>query len=416
MVKHNLRLVSDAVAIAKEATDKHRVKKGLTLKKRADGRSPFWFAQITVTGAGTKIETTGTAVLKEAIAKAYEIEARLNADVNAGISINSKSFERVADEYMSVQKQRLLDGEIAQSSYERDFRTVQNYLIPFFKQKKITIAKVNRLVLNEFKVWLPANRKKTDGKMGTATRRKYEDILGAMIKWAEGKGYIKDLPRFDKTRIVKNERPSFTKEQFSKMMRKLKEYIEIAPNKRDETSRQMMYYALALLSKTGLRPHELLPMPYKVDGKVQQSKGLKWQNVEFFKDNKNGKHSVDLYVLPTIDKNRRGRTVPADKSAYFVLSTLYAQANETKRKIGYVFETDYRSAFPRFLEWANMRTAKNGNNYTFYSLRHTYITWHCEDKPTSNPSQLAKVCGNSSATIEKYYDKSEIKHFRHNFI
>ena len=91
-------------------------------------------------------------------------------------------------------------------------------------------------------------------------------------------------------------------------------------------------------------------------------------------------------------------------------------ADTTKKKIGSVFDTDFRSAFPRFLEWADMRTAKNGNNYTFYSLRHTYITWHTEDKPKSNPSQLAKVCGNSSATIERYYDKSEIKHFRHNFI
>ena len=416
MQKHNLKLVSDAVAIAKEAKEKHKIKKGLTLKKRSDGRSPYWFVHVTIAKNGTKIISTGTSNLTDAIASAYEIEATLKADVSAGISINSKSFERVADEYMDWQKQRLLDGEIAQSSYERMHKTITNYLMPFFAEKKITIAKVSRLVLNDFRTWLPANRKKTDGRMGTATRRKYEDILGALIKWAESKGYIKELPRFDKTRVVKNERPSFTKDQFTKMMRKLKEYIEIAPNRRDENIRQMMYYALALLSKTGLRPHELLPMPYKVDGKVQQSKGLKWQNVEFFKDNKTGKHSVDLYVLPTIDKNRQGRTVPADKSAYFILSTLYAQANETKRKIGYVFDTDYRSAFPRFLEWADMRTAKNGNNYTFYSLRHTYITWHCEDKPTSNPSQLAKVCGNSSATIEKYYDKSEIKHFRHNFI
>ena len=91
-------------------------------------------------------------------------------------------------------------------------------------------------------------------------------------------------------------------------------------------------------------------------------------------------------------------------------------ADTTKKKIGSVFDTDFRSAFPRFLEWADMRTAKNGNNYTFYSLRHTYITWHTEDKPTSNPSQLAKVAGNSVNTIGKYYDKSSVKNFRHNFI
>ena len=190
MQKHNLKLVSDAVAIAKEAKEKHKIKKGLTLKKRSDGRSPYWFVHVTIAKNGTKIISTGTSNLTDAIASAYEIEATLKADVSAGISINSKSFERVADEYMDWQKQRLLDGEIAQSSYERMHKTITNYLMPFFAEKKITIAKVSRLVLNDFRTWLPANRKKTDGRMGTATRRKYEDILGALIKWAESKGYI----------------------------------------------------------------------------------------------------------------------------------------------------------------------------------------------------------------------------------
>ena len=416
MRKHNLKLVSDAQALAEE-TKKIKIKKGLILKKRADGRSPYWFAQITVSGNQPKLITTGKTDEKEATQIAYQLQAKLNAESNAGLSIHSKSFERVAKEYIEVQKERLLNGEYAQSSFERDVKCIDNYLIPYFKSNKISIGKITKVILNDFKVWLPKNRKKTDGKMGSATRRKYEDILGTLLKWAEGKGYIKELPRFEKTRAVYNTRPSFTKDEFRKMMRKLKQYIELAPNRRDETSRQMLYYALSLLVKTGLRPHELLPMTYKDDnGKTQQSKGLKWSNVEFFKDNKTGKHSVDIYVTQQIDKNRVGRTVPADKSAYFVLSLLHSKADDMKKKIGYVFDTDFRSAFPRFLEWANMRTAKSGNNYTFYSLRHTYITWHTEDKPKSNPSQLAKVCGNSSATIERYYDKSEIKHFRHNFI
>ena len=415
MRKHNLKLVSDAVAIATE-TKKIKVKKNLTLKKRADGRSPFWFAYITINGK-QKIVSTKCTDEKEATNKAYELEAKYKQDVASGFEVFDKTFENVAEEYIAVQKQRLFDGEYAQSSYERDVRCITNYLIPYFKLNKIGISKITKVVLNNFKVWLPKNRKKTDGKMGTATRRKYEDILGALLKWAEGRGYIKELPRFERTKAVYNERPSFSKEQFRKMMRKLKEYIELAPNKRDANSRQMMYYALSLLVKTGLRPHELLPMTYKDgNGKTQQSKGLRWQNVEFYKDDINGKHSVDIYITPTIDKNREGRTVPADKSAYFVLSLLYSLADDTRKKIGYVFDTDFRSAFPRFLEWANMRTAPNGSNYTFYSLRHTYITWHTEDKPKSNPSQLAKVCGNSSATIERYYDKSQVKNFRHNFI
>ena len=414
-MKAQLKLVTDAEALATE-TKKIKIKKGLTLKKRRDGRSPFWFAYITITGKGQKIVSTGTADSGEATRKAYELEAKYKQQTEGGFQLFDKSFEFVAEEYSSYQKQRLLDGEISQSSYERDVRVISNYLIPFFKEKKIGVSKITKLVLNEFKIWLPINRKKTDGVMGTSTRRKYEDILGSVLKWAEGKGYIKELPRFEKTKAVGKVTPSFTKEDFSKMMRKLKEYIELAPNKRDSNSRQMMYYALALLSKTGLRPHELLPLTYNVNGKTIQSKGLRWKNVEFYKDDDNGKHSVDLYIEPHIDKNRNGRTVPADKSAYFIFSKLYSLADNTKRKIGYVFDTDFRSAFPRFLEWANMRTAKCGNNYTFYSLRHSYITWHTEDKPTSNPRQLSKVCGNSTSTIERYYDKSEIKQFRHHFI
>ena len=175
MRKHNLKLVSDAQALAEE-TKKIKIKKGLILKKRADGRSPYWFAQITVSGNHPKLITTGKTDEKEATQIAYQLQAKLNAESNAGLSIHSKSFERVAKEYVEVQKERLLNGEYAQSSFERDVKCIDNYLIPYFKSNKISIGKITKVILNDFKVWLPKNRKKTDGKMGSATRRKYEDI------------------------------------------------------------------------------------------------------------------------------------------------------------------------------------------------------------------------------------------------
>ena len=65
MRKHNLRLVSDAEAIANE-TKSIKLKKGLMLKKREDGRSPYWFAQIALTGIGTKFISTKCTDEKEA--------------------------------------------------------------------------------------------------------------------------------------------------------------------------------------------------------------------------------------------------------------------------------------------------------------------------------------------------------------
>ena len=95
MRKHNLKLVSDAQALAEE-TKKIKIKKGLILKKRADGRSPFWFAQITVSGNQPKLITTGKTDEREATEIAYQLQAKLMAESNAGLSIHSKSFERVA--------------------------------------------------------------------------------------------------------------------------------------------------------------------------------------------------------------------------------------------------------------------------------------------------------------------------------
>ena len=413
MPKHNLRLVTDAVAIATE-NKKIKVKKNLTLKKRQDGRSPFWFAYISIKGK-QKIVSTKCTDEVQARQVAIELEAKIKAEMQTGFSVFDKSFADVAEDFLSSQKQRLFDGEYSQSSYERDVKLTNTYLLPFFTEKKMKVSKITRVVLNEFRTFI-STHSVSGKKLKSATRRKIEDLLGAILKFAEDRGFIKERPLFTKTKAVSSETPHFTKEQFRTMMRKLKEYIEIASNKRDANSRQMMYYALSILSQTGLRPHELLRMTYNEKGKTYYTKGLRWKNVKFYTDDENGKHSVDLYITPENDKNRKGRVVPAGKSVYFILSKLHSMANDTQKTIGTVFETDYRSAFPRFLDWAKMRVAPNGENYTMYSLRHTYITWHTEDKPTSNPSQLSHVTGNSVTTIERYYDKASVKNFRSNFI
>ena len=415
MRKHNLKLVSDAEAIANE-TKSIKIKKGLILKKREDGRSPYWFAQIALTGIGTKFISTKSTDEKEATQKAYELQAKYKTEVKAGYTVFDKSFEKVALEYIEHRKMLLFNKQLSQSSFERDFNTINLHLIPYFKERKIGIGKFNKVIFENFRKWMLTLTH--NGKpLKTTTRRKYEDILGSLLKWAEGIGYIKELPRLVRTKATATTQPSYTKEDFRKMMGKLKQYIELAPNKRDLESRQKMYYAVTVMAHSGLRPHELCRQPYKsADGKTEYRKGLKWSNVTFYKDDKNKKYSVDIYISPHIDKNSKERIVPANKVVYWILSKMWQKTTDIERKIGYVFDTDYRSAFPRFLKWAGIREHRSGENYKWYSLRHTKITWNIEDNPTLNPRQLSKVVGNSVATIEKYYDKSEIKNFRHNFI
>ena len=416
MFKSNLKLVSSNKN--ENLQDKKiKIRKGLILKLRADGRSSYYMAQIKVTGHPPILRSTKCSDVGEATKKAYDLDAQIRQDIKAGLAPTSKSFDKIADEFVEYNKNRLVDGKISQQHFELVVKTIRNYLIPYFCEvRKTSIGKISKLTLNAFREWLPNNSKKTDCILGSSTLRKYENILGALLKFAERKGYIKEMPSFAKTKEEYLTRPSFTKEQYRKMMRKLKEYIALAPCKRDEKSRQMMYYACALMSKTGLRPHELLPVTSRKDGKPLKYKGLRFSDIEWYVDKSTGKHSVDIYICPQHDKNGEGRTVPADKTAYFILAKLRDMTDERHRNIARVFDTDFRSAFPRFLNWAGIRRHKSGKNYSMYCLRHSYISWHIEDKPTSNPRQLGKVCGNSSATIERYYDKSEIHKFRHNFI
>ena len=92
MFKSNLKLVSSNKN--ENLQDKKiKIRKGLILKLRADGRSSYYMAQIKVTGHPPILRSAKCSDVGEATKKAYELDAQIRQDIKAGLAPTSKSFD-----------------------------------------------------------------------------------------------------------------------------------------------------------------------------------------------------------------------------------------------------------------------------------------------------------------------------------
>lgn len=411
MQKHNLKVVTNNADTAYPSSVK--LKKGLHLKMRGKNWQVVFFYK------NEEIrKSTGTGNLEEAKQFAFELEASTKQSVAAGYTVKKKAFIDICNDFVALQFDKYKKKEITLANFEKYKRTIETVFPKYFGNT--TIDALNRVTIAQYKDWRSKNFKSDRHEaVGTATLNKEDQVLSAVFKYALERGYIKDIPTWQKTKARTEKRIHFEKPVFFRMMRRMRKYIDEVNNTKDKRARLEMYRAVMILVGTGMRPQELLPMESKDEnGNPIKSKGLKGGDIKFDFDKKLGKHFVEINIVTANNKNSKtnGRTIGASGAAYWHLKRQYDLLDSRNAKIERLFTTNFRSTFTRFLERTGFRTNKEGHRYTMYSLRHSWHTWQIEQRPDMNSFQFASIAGNSVATIQKYYNKSKTKTFYKNFI
>jgi integrase len=381
-----------------------KLQKGLQIYTR--NLTPNWWVRVNVKGQKALRVSCETTDFETAKNVAYAKLAEVQHKIDQQYAVHEKSFTDVANNFLAHSKMRVDSGKLDAKTYSGYVSAIRNYLLPYFaKKEKLTISRLNRVAIVNFQSWRIDNG--LHSKPSTSTLNKEEGILSKMLDFAVDKGYITQKPNMKKTAIIYGRHPAFEKRQFKLLMRKMKVFTNASPNSAIKRSRSNMYSAIMILVKTGMRPHELLPDTEK------QSKGLRWCDIELCVDKETQKKYVKIKIVKANSKTVE-RTVFADATAHCHFKRLQEKADARWSAIEKIFDTDYRRPFKSFLTWANMRANADGENYCFYSMRHTFATWKIEEGVSIQ--QLATVMGNSPQIINKHYCHAQAENFKKNFI
>jgi len=349
------------------------------------------------------------------------IKVRNDSDVHlTSLTVNEcinrflKNYERSLDSGVSGYSQNMLRG----------FRkSVDIYWRDYLGERDV--ASVSASDLEGYEVWrqdwakITKRRRKNDQRYkATIAKRTVLWEVNAFkqfLKWCATKGYYNGRAYEWRFKAEQNRRSAFTRNQYRQLHRYMRtnDFLDKGKHKNDKRIRRhrMMLRAYILfMSNTGLR--------------VGEARHLRWSDISE-RTNKLGKRVVVVRVSEEQSKVRKNR------SAYGNVVGRYTALRALERWKDYLASTgeewseernifcdssgkvvrDFREGFNSVIREANVEFDDNGNKYTIYSLRHTYITFRLQFGKNLSIHSLARNCRTSVSMIEQFYSDAVSEDF-----
>jgi integrase len=324
-----------------------------------------------------------------------------------GVSLDKKTFDFVAKQYISEVKNRY-SGSTLPGSQEKYIRIVEQWLSPFFG--RYPIDKVDDALIDDFEL----HRSNIMGKEpAKSTINKHNIVLRAILNLAVKKKWLSrgEIPRLTvKNKGIASERRGFFEpEDWNKLIAFLTDWRNasrrnglrgsITRHKRD-----MLRSYVYLITMSGLRPGN-------------ESLKLKWDDFQLVPATKKQPSYYKVYIRSG-KKAGRGRTGAEDRAHRFIvidrelfehleiLKSLRTGQVEADDLVFCMQDgsaiTDFPHMFSTALELSGLKVSIAGEDCSLYSLRHTYATWNLRRGATYE--QLKTQMGTSVAMLQKHYD------------
>jgi integrase len=275
----------------------------------------------------------------------------------------------------------------------------------------------DRLIVNEKRI---ASKTKTSNnikiKPKYGTLRAEASIINEFLEWALRNEYVgrefrlraKDAGyRAEERRVGRRE--TFTEHEWNTLTSYLRSYRDnLGIFKNDRThkghkrQRQMFYCFVLFMASVGLR--------------VGEGKGLRWGDIKYVYNDKEGKWTTQVTVRAETSKVREQRIAIAHSERCRDWLQSWREESEFNSDDDLVFYgsnneigNDFSVSFKTFLkrcEYKNreggLLKTQNGDTRTLYSLRHLYATFRIT-KANVEIYALAKSMGTSVKMIEQHY-------------
>ena len=357
-----------------------------------------------------KLTSLKTSQLNVARQRANLLYARYQFRTQAGLQLDARTVQDVAEEYMVARDPAQVGYEVTRSqggttpaaaaTWNVLYRTTR-FIIEFAGETRV--ENVNEQILEDYVSWRrtyyqradPATRAAhTPNVMSQRSLARELSTFKTLLRFAGRRGYLGERYQIPTTAVktyTRIARPPFTDSDCARLRKLLDEWTRAARGTRNEhTSLVLRDFVLVLLF-SGLR--------------VGEANSLTWERIEPFTDSR-GRKNLRLHVRGKTGK----RSVIPRRSIVRVFKRLKARAegqgNGGPRDPVFVMRdgspaTDMATPFRRLLERYGLDKNVEGERYCLYSLRHTYALRALRRRV--DLFMLARNMGTSVQMIQQYY-------------
>lgn len=259
--------------------------------------------------------------------------------------------------------------------------TINVHLLPFFGDTPI--AEITPGMVQDYRVHR-SQTSRTGKPPARSTLHREIVTLRQVLKTAHRYGWIQFVPDLSppyKTSGKVTHRAWFSPTEYRQLYIATRDRAKRPLKERWRWQSEQLHDFVLFMANTGLRPDEALRLEYR--------------DVSVVKDRATGQTILEIEV-----RGKRG--VGYCKSTAGAVRPFIRLRNRNKPQLSdRVFPKGHRALLNAILDELGLKTDRDGNRRTAYSLRHTYICLRLMEG--ADIYQIAKNCRTSVEMIEKYY-------------
>jgi integrase len=295
-------------------------------------------------------------------------------------SATAQTFKEAAEAFMAEYRV-LTAGERNARYVENKERHLKLYLLPFFGKRPV--SEVTAGLIQQYRVARLGN---AGGKRPARSTLHQETVtLRQVLKSANRHGWIAAIPDMSapyKTSGKIAHRAWFSPEEYERLRAATEERARSPKRDRWRAECQLFHDFVEFMANTGLRPDE--------------AQRLEFRDVKVVMDGRTRQRILEIDV-----RGKRGvgfcKSTPDAVAAYERLLKRRGDPDPTDLVFGKI----QRQLMNAVLDELGLKTDRDGNPRTAYSLRHTYICLRLLEG--ADIYQVAKNCRTSVEMIEKFY-------------
>lgn len=363
---------------------RHKILGGkVHLYKREDGR--FWQCAASVNGKQYR-ESTGKDELAQAEDVAenwyYELRGMFKRGELVRPAEVEKTFAEVTELFLR-EFAALTEGQRRVGYVKRKEWTARRHLLPFMGDKPI--SQVNSGLIQEYRLWRVETAKEKLGRppaRGTVIQEIV--VIRQVLKTALRRQWIAGLPDLSQPYQMNGKishRAWFSPDEYRTLYTFTQKWAKSPPIARYASQYAQLHDLILFMANTGIRPDEAARLQYR--------------DVSVVEDDRSGETILEIEC-----RGKRGYG-PCKSTANAVPVFRRLQKRNQPSPTDLIFPKMPREQFNAALAKLNLKHDREGRVRTFYSLRHTYISFRLLEG--AHLLQLAWNCRTSVDMIEKHY-------------
>lgn len=345
--------------------------------------SPHWQCSCSIAGKQMRTSTK-----EESLARAKDVARDwylgLMGKYRSGEIKDGTPFKKAAQHFLQ-EYTIITEGERNAKYVEGHGIRLRVHLLPFFGDKMV--EEITPGLVQEYRVHRMTSRLDKEGKPKRPSRSTIHSeiiTLRHVLKTAQRHGWLSYLPDISapyKTSGKIAHRAWFSPEEYKQLYKATGERAKHPKKERWRSACEDLHDYVLFMVNSGLRPDE--------------AKRIELRDVEIVADG-----PKDEKILHIAVRGKRGvgycKTMPG--------AVLPFQRMKKRHNLGptdLIFPKIQRELFNTILDELGMKSDREGNPRTAYSLRHTYISFRLIEG--ADIYQVAKNCRTSVEMIEKFY-------------